>query len=179
MALGVIAAGGAAIGAWLGSGVVLGATAHGMIAAGIVALAARVGWRSLRRGNVRERSRSHLRTLLGRYGGGAYGTVALAAFVYLEGRGFVSAWSSAPGVVDFIYQQSLQTLFGFSVAGIMNGVHASLWPLYVLKHFGAPVAGMMLAGVWAVDGAVRRLRPLAAAFAVPRPEASDAALPAT
>lgn len=89
------------------------------------------------------RLRRHVRQVWASRGGGFYGFVATLTFLYLEARSLLGDVSSLPRM-----QINLGGLIGWFVqnlvAGVMNVVRASIWPVEWIQRFGV---GLTLAAL--------------------------------
>jgi hypothetical protein len=90
-----------------------------------------------------------------RLGGGAYGVVGLATWLYLEAQTLADDVGRATGPMDFIEQKSFSWLIGFSVDSVMNAVWAGIWPVYWFKDHPL-VMGLVFALAWGGSGLAGR-----------------------
>lgn len=154
MALGLIVAAGSVLGGVLGSG---WNPAFGF-KAGLMALAAvftaRAAWQWVRTPGRRARAGDSLRARAASFGGGAYGIVGLGFWLSFEAASLLGNIQKASGVQDLVRQSFMEWVWGFSVDSIMNAIWASMWPVYVLSHYGLIAAAV---GYGAVSG-LERLR---------------------
>lgn len=149
MAVAGIAAVGAAIGAGMGLGWHQSEFFMWLVVAAVLTSTVRAGWRVLRGGRAAGHVRRRTRSIVQQLGGGAYGVVGLATWLFLEAQTLAEDVGKATGVVDFIEQKSFSWLIGFSVESVMNAVWAGIWPIYWFRD--NPVAiGLVFALVWGV-----------------------------
>ncbi|HZG41813.1 MAG TPA: hypothetical protein VEY93_02545 [Longimicrobium sp.] len=147
MAVAGIAAVGAVIGGGMGRGWHQSQFVMWLIVALVLTSSVRAGWRVLRGGRAAGHVRRRTRSMVQQLGGGAYGVVGLATWLYLEAQTLAEDLGKATGVMDFIEQKSFSWLIGFSVDSVLNAVWAGIWPVYwFMDH---PVAiGLVFALVW-------------------------------
>lgn len=98
------------------------------------------------------------------HGGGFYGFVAALTFLYLEAIDISGDIAGLPGT-----GLDLGSLLGFVIGNMVdafvNAIHAALWPVSWIDHFGVGLlSGGLLAGSYAVfnvirPGVVRMLQP--------------------
>jgi hypothetical protein len=86
-----------------------------------------------------------------RLGGGAYGVVGLATWLYLEAQTLAGDVGKATGLMDFIEQKPVSWLIGFSVDSVLNAVWAGIWPIYWFKDHPL-VIGLVFALAWGASG---------------------------
>lgn len=149
MAVGGIAAVAAVIGAGMGRGWHQAEFLKWLIVAVVLTSAVRVGWRVVRGGRAAGHVRRRTRSMVQRLGGGAYGVVGLATWLFLEAQTLAGDIGKATGVMDFIEQKSFSWLIGFSVESVMNAVWAGIWPVYWFRDQPL-VMGLVFALVWGV-----------------------------
>ncbi|HEU0052482.1 MAG TPA: hypothetical protein VFQ39_04860 [Longimicrobium sp.] len=153
-ALGGICVAGAAVGAalavdWRSAGI----THLALVAAGLAMFASGlVRW--VRGG--RKYARSRVVEGIEQWGGGGYGTVAFATWLFLELLTLQRDWASADGVAGFVERNALQWLLGFSGDTIKNAVWAGMWPVYWFTRHG--LVPVLVAGglAWAVNAVAER-----------------------
>lgn len=104
----------------------------------------------------------HAHSRIEQFGGGFYGTVALATWVYLEGLGLHALWAESSGPGDFVTTLSVNRLIGFGVDSTLNAVWAGMWPLHWVSEMGlaptvaaAAVAAAVYGLALRVSGAAR------------------------
>ena len=141
-ALGLIAAAGAMIGGALGSGWTAGAGFRAGVMVAAVVITGRAMWRWVRTPGRRARAGDSLRSRVASFGGGAYGVVGLGFWCLLEAQSLGETVQRATGVQDLVRTGFLSWFWGFSVDSIMNAVWASIWPVYLLSHYGLVAAGV-------------------------------------
>src|SRR5512138_607702 len=91
------------------------------------------------------RLRRHVRDVWQSRGGGFYGFVATLTFLYLEATSLLGDVTSLPGLqinVSGIIGWFVQNL----IAGVMNVVRASVWPLAWIQRFGVGFTSAALLG---------------------------------
>jgi hypothetical protein len=150
-----ISAVGAAIGAGMGFGWHNSDFFMWLIVALVLASAVRVGWRVMRGGRAAGHVRRRTRSMVQRLGGGAYGVVGLATWLYLEAQTLAEDVGKATGLMDFVEQKSFSWLIGFSVDSVLNAVWAGIWPIYWFKDHPL-VIGLVFALAWGGSGLVSR-----------------------
>jgi len=155
MAVAGIAAVGAAIGAGMGLGWHQSEFFLWLIVALVLTSTIRVGWRVVRGGRAAAHVRRRTRSMVQRLGGGAYGVIGLATWLFLEAQTLADDVGKATGVVDFIEQKSVSWLIGFSVESVMSAVWAGIWPVYWFKDRPL-VMGLVFALAWGVSGFASR-----------------------
>jgi hypothetical protein len=155
MAVAGIAAVGAAIGAGMGLGWHQSEFFMWLVIALVLASAGRVGWRVMRGGRATGHLRRRTRSMVQRLGGGAYGIVGLATWLFLEAQTLADEVGKATGLMDFIEQKSFSWLIGFSVESVMNAVWAGIWPVYWFKDQPL-VMGLVFALMWGASGMASR-----------------------
>jgi hypothetical protein len=155
MAVAGIAAVGATIGAGMGLGWHQSELFTWLVVALVLASAVRVGWRVMRGGRAAGHLRRRTRSMVQRLGGGAYGVVGLATWLYLEAQTLAGDVGKATGVMDFIEQKSVSWLIGFSVDSVLNAVWAGIWPIYWFKDHPL-VIGLVFALAWGGSGLASR-----------------------
>jgi hypothetical protein len=170
MAVGGIAAVGAAIGAGMGLGWHQSGFFLWLVVAVVLTSAVRVGWRVVRGGRAAGHVRRRTRSMVQRLGSGAYGVVGLATWLFLEAQTLAGDVAKATGLMDFIEQKSFSWLIGFSVDSVLNAVWAGIWPIYWFKDHPL-VIGLVFALAWGGSGVVSRwtTRPAAAPGVDPSP----------
>ncbi len=155
VAVGGIAAVGAAIGAGMGLGWHQAAFFRWLLVALVLSYSVRAGWRMLRGGRAAGHVRRRTRSMVQRLGGGAYGVVGLATWLYLEAQTLADDVARATGLMDFVEQKSFSWLIGFSVDSVLNAVWAGIWPVYWFKDQPL-VMGLVFALAWGGSGLVSR-----------------------
>jgi hypothetical protein len=126
-----------------------------LVVALVLTSAVRVGWRVVRGGRAAGHVRRRTRSMVRRLGGGAYGVVGLATWLYLEAQTLAGDVGKAAGVMDFVEQKSFSWLIGFSVDSVLNAVWAGIWPIYWFKDHPL-VIGLVFALAWGGSGVVSR-----------------------
>jgi hypothetical protein len=155
MAVGGIAAVGAAIGAGMGLGWHQSGFFLWLVVALVLTSAVRVGWRMVRGGRAAGHVRRRTRSMVQQLGGGAYGVIGLATWLFLEAQTLAGDVGKATGVMDFIEQKSFSWLIGFSVDSVLNAVWAGIWPVYWFKDHPL-VMGLVFALAWGGSGLASR-----------------------
>lgn len=69
----------------------------------------------------------HLRQLWDNGAGGFYGAIAAGTFVELEVRAVIAETSSADSVGEWLRDQALGAIVGFSLSSVLNLVEAAIW----------------------------------------------------
>jgi hypothetical protein len=89
------------------------------------------------------------------FGGGIYGSVAVATWLILEGRDIHGDVVAAGSASAWIRGMSVPWLIGEAIEAVRWSVTAALWPWYWFSELG-PVAALYVAGaVWALDLSLR------------------------
>jgi hypothetical protein len=122
------------------------------VAAGVAA----VRW--LRRG-VRTQLRQGVAAKVAGFGGGLYGAVAAATWVYLEAADLVGDVASAGSLPRFLSGLSPGWLLQQAMESVRFAVQAMLWPWFWLSALGPLTAALIAGAVWALDGAARGFAP--------------------
>jgi len=146
----------AVLGAALGTGVLGSTLVHGLLVAVMLVSAGRALVHWLRAGRARTRIRGRMAGLAGKFGGGPYGSVALATWLWLELDSLRGDWLAAHGLWDFLEQRSLQWFFGFGAESLLNGVWAFFWPLYWPYRVGFLLTLLAAALAWALHALAGR-----------------------
>ncbi|HEY0025726.1 MAG TPA: hypothetical protein VGB24_22755 [Longimicrobium sp.] len=175
MAVAGISVVGAAMGAGMGLGWHQSEFFLWLVVALVLVSAGPVGWRVLRGGRATGHLRRRTRSMVQQLGGGAYGVVGLATWLYLEAQTLADDVGKATGLMDFIEQKSFSWLIGFSVDSVMNAVWAGIWPIYWFKDHPL-VMGLVFALAWGGSGLASRW--MGKPAAEPRVDPSHPATPA-
>ncbi len=92
----------------------------------------------------------HLRrafvTVWAAHGAGFYGLGWICAFLVLEFNMITGEFGESDGVGDFLGSQLLEYLFRIGFMSFVNGILASIWPVYVIEWLGAFWAIALLVG---------------------------------
>lgn len=148
--LGTVAAVAAVI-AVVNVGAIPGGLTVGQLVVAFVALSTAVeGVRWIRRG-PRQEARRRLTKGIADYGGGVYGTAALATFVWLNVMDVLDDIAAAGSVAGWIGQMSLGWLIGEMVEAVRFAVQAMIWPWYWFSTYGFRVAAVVAVVVLAAD----------------------------
>lgn len=147
----VIATGGAAVGAMLGTGAHRTALFAGVVGAMIAVSAARAAWGWLRGGSRRRRLGEGVLAKVEEYGGGFYGTGAAITLLILSANSMADEWAAADGAWDFLRGMSLEFWIGFSGESIRNAIQAGMWPLHWYSAYGLAAALGVAAAAWVGD----------------------------
>jgi hypothetical protein len=115
-------------------------------------LAVAIRW--YRRGVRREAGRALARKA-GEFGGGVYGTVAMATFFYLEAADLWGEAVAAGSIPAFVGSLSLGWLIAQAVESVGFMISAMVWPFYWFPQLGVKTAVMVAAGIWAFDGVLK------------------------
>lgn len=126
-----------------------------------------------RRG-LRRRARRRLAREIVEYGGGLYGTAAVATYAYLHVLDLYGEIVDAGSLGAFLASITLGWLIAEAVEGFVFGIKAFLWPWYWFAGSGMQTAWLVAGGVWALDGARRPARRWVAAWRAARRPASPA-----
>lgn len=176
-AVGVIAAGGAVVGAMLGADVPFGMLLPAVLAAAMAVSIARAGWGWLRGRSRRARLREGVLSRVEEYGGGVYGTGAGITLLVLSAASLREEWARASGLADFLRGMTLEFWVGFSGESIRNAVQAGIWPVHWFSTHGVAALLAVGAAAWAGDAladAWRRREPLPEDASVPAAGAAEA-----
>lgn len=142
---------GVAVIALLNFGSVPGALAANAIPLVLVGMAGAAAYRWWRGGLVAS-ARTGAAAKISEFGGGLYGTVAVATWLYLELTDLVSDYLAAGGPVAFFESLGIGEIVGDAVR---FGLDAMLWPFYWFDD----AAILVMALAWSFDGALHALRP--------------------
>jgi hypothetical protein len=91
------------------------------------------------------------------FGGGIYGSLAFATFLYLEAMDLVGDIAAAGSLWAFLSSLSVGWLIAQMVESVKFAVQAMMWPWYWFSELGAKNAAFIAGGVWALDGLRRGL----------------------
>lgn len=127
----------------------------GQLVVAFVAVSVAVeGMRWVRRG-ARKEARRRFARAIGEYGGGLYGTAALATFVWLNVTDVLDDIAAAGSVAAYIGDMSLGWLIGEAVEAVTFAIQSMIWPWHWFAEYGPLVPLVILGGVLAAD-AVRK-----------------------
>ncbi|HEX8696728.1 MAG TPA: hypothetical protein VF746_30195 [Longimicrobium sp.] len=155
-AFALICGSGAVLGTALGAGVFGSPLMPGLLAAVMLVSGGRALLRWLRAGEARTDIRARTAGLLEKFGGGPYGSVALATWLWLEVGSLRGDWLAARGLWDFLEQLSLQWFFGFGAESLLNAVWAFFWWLYWPNHVGFLFTFLAAALAWGLHALAGR-----------------------
>ena len=119
-----------------------------------------------------EHLRRALITVWVSHGAGFYGLGWICAFLALEFNMITGELAESEGVGDFLGSQILEYLLRFGLMSFINGLLASIWPVYVFEWIGMWAIALLLGGYFAFE---KLLRPAVESWA---PELRDARLAA-
>lgn len=105
-------------------------------------------WRWVRRG-VRRQAQSELTRKIIEFGGGLYGTIAVATWAHLTAMDVYSELIAAGSLAGWISTISPGWLIEQSLQALGLGLKAALWPWY---WFSGNATWIVAGGVWAIDG---------------------------
>ncbi len=118
----------------------------------------------------------HLRrafvTVWASHGAGFYGLGWICAFVVLEFNLITGEFGESEGVGDFLGSQLLEYVFRVGFMSFVNGILASIWPVYVIEWLGAWAIVVLLGGYLAFE---KLLRPAVEAWSPELKAAREAA----
>jgi hypothetical protein len=89
------------------------------------------------------------------FGGGIYGSVAVATWFILEGRDIHGDVVAAGSVGGWIRGMSVPWLIGEAIDAVRWSVTAAFWPWYWFSELGPVVALYIAGGVWVLDLSLR------------------------
>jgi hypothetical protein len=135
---------------FLNVGSVPGIRSHHLVPAFLLTSFALAAFRWLRRG-VREEARSRLTARIAAYGGGLYGTAALATWAYLEGMDLYAEVVAAGSTTAWVAALTPGWLVHQLMESLVFGVMAALWPFYWFLDHGIGTALAIGVAVGALD----------------------------
>lgn len=115
----------------------------------------------VRRGARQEARRKFVKTGA-EYGGGVYGTVALATFVWLNVTDVLDDIAAAGSFAGYVAAMSIGWLIGEAVEALIFGIQSMIWPWYWFSAHGPVVALATGGGVLAIDAVWKPVRRWAA-----------------
>jgi hypothetical protein len=118
-----------------------------LVAAIVISVAMEV-LRWIRRG-VRRQARHEFTRKLVEYGGGLYGTIAVATWAYLAAMDVYADWVAAGSLANLLSSISLGWLIEQGLEAAALGLRAALWPWHWLA---GNTAWMVAVAVWCFDG---------------------------
>lgn len=125
----------------------------GQLAVAFVALSVAVeAVRWIRRG-PRQEARLRFTKAVAEYGGGLYGTAALATFIWLNVTDVLNDVAAAGSLGAYVAGMSLAWLIGEMVEAVIFFVQAIFWPWHWFSSHGPMVALAIGSGVLAFDAA--------------------------
>lgn len=101
--------------------------------------------------------RQGLLTLWVRHGAGFYGLGWVITFIVLEVQLITGELAESAGVADFVSSQLLEYLLRLGFMSFVNGLLASIWPLYVLQWLSGWGILVLVLGYYGFE---KLLRPL-------------------
>ena len=111
------------------------------------------------RGGVRRQARSVAASKAKEFGGGLYGIIAAATWIWLEAADLVGEIADAGSPLAWFDSLSLGWLIGQALQSVEFAVRAALWPWTWFSTFGITTAAMVAGAVWGADGLARWLAP--------------------
>ncbi len=107
------------------------------------------------------------------HGAGFYGLGWICAFLVLEFDMITGEFGESEGVGDFLGSQLLEYVFRIGFMSFVNGILASIWPVYVIESLGALwSAALLVGGYFAFE---KLLRPAVEAWSPELKAAREAA----
>ncbi len=99
--------------------------------------------------------RSGLVSAWASHGAGFYGLGWVCTFLALEFNLLTGELAESSGVGDFVSSQLIEYVLRFGVMSFINGLLASIWPVYLFEWLGVWAIAALAAGYFAFERFVR------------------------